>query len=89
MSEADLVVGVLWVAATLYAVFAGADFGAGLWDLLAGDSADGVWITFATVIVLYVALGVGATAVLRGMSRRWRHEGEDELDVPYGPPTAP
>ena len=38
MSEADLVVAVLWVAATLYAVFAGADFGAGLWDLLAGDT---------------------------------------------------
>ena len=41
MSEADLVVAVLWAAATLYAVFAGADFGAGLWDLLAGDSDDG------------------------------------------------
>ena len=27
---------VLWVGVTLYAVFGGADFGAGLWDLLAG-----------------------------------------------------
>ena len=41
MSEADVVVAVLWAAVTLYAVFAGADFGAGLWDLLAGDSDDG------------------------------------------------
>jgi cytochrome d ubiquinol oxidase subunit II len=41
VSEADLVAGVLWAGATLYAVFAGADFGAGLWDLLAGRSAVG------------------------------------------------
>ena len=36
MSTADAVAGVLWVGATLYAVFGGADFGAGLWSLLAG-----------------------------------------------------
>ena len=36
MSTADAVAGVLWVGATLYAVFGGADFGAGLWALLAG-----------------------------------------------------
>ena len=34
MSKADAVAGVLWVGATLYAVFGGADFGAGL--LVAG-----------------------------------------------------
>lgn len=32
---------VLWLGVTLYAVFGGADFGAGIWDLLAGRSARG------------------------------------------------
>jgi cytochrome bd ubiquinol oxidase subunit II len=36
MTKADLVAGILWTGVTLYAVFAGADFGAGMWDLLAG-----------------------------------------------------
>ena len=36
MSTADAVAGVLWIGATLYAVFGGADFGAGFWSLLAG-----------------------------------------------------
>jgi cytochrome d ubiquinol oxidase subunit II len=36
MSTPDAVAGVLWVGATLYAVFAGADFGAGFWALVAG-----------------------------------------------------
>ena len=36
MSEADAVAAVLWIGATLYAVFGGADFGAGFWSLLAG-----------------------------------------------------
>ena len=37
MSEADAVAGVLLVGATMYAIFGGADFGAGVWSLLAGD----------------------------------------------------
>jgi cytochrome d ubiquinol oxidase subunit II len=41
MSEADAVAVVLWVAATLYAVFGGADFGAGMWDLVAGGAERG------------------------------------------------
>jgi cytochrome d ubiquinol oxidase subunit II len=41
MSRADAVAGVLWAGATLYAVLAGADFGAGLWTLLAGRSERG------------------------------------------------
>ena len=41
MSTADAVAGVLWIGATLYAVFAGADFGAGLWSLFAGRSERG------------------------------------------------
>ena len=37
----DAVAVVLFVAVTAYAVFAGADFGAGLWDLVAGGAARG------------------------------------------------
>jgi cytochrome bd ubiquinol oxidase subunit II len=41
MSNADAVAAVLWVGVTLYAVFGGADFGAGLWALLAGRGEGG------------------------------------------------
>jgi cytochrome bd ubiquinol oxidase subunit II len=41
MSKADAVAAVLWVGVTAYAVFGGADFGAGFWSLVAGDSAQG------------------------------------------------
>ena len=34
MSTADAVAGVLWIGVTFYAVFGGADFGAGFWALL-------------------------------------------------------
>jgi cytochrome d ubiquinol oxidase subunit II len=36
VSSADAVAGVLWIGVTAYAVFGGADFGAGFWSLLAG-----------------------------------------------------
>ena len=36
MSTADAVAAVLWVGLTMYAVFGGADFGAGFWTLVAG-----------------------------------------------------
>ena len=36
MSKPDIVAAILWVGVTMYAVFGGADFGAGMWDLLAG-----------------------------------------------------
>ncbi len=36
MSRAEIVALILWLGATLYAVFGGADFGAGIWDLLLG-----------------------------------------------------
>jgi cytochrome bd ubiquinol oxidase subunit II len=42
VSKADAAAAVLWVGATLYAVFGGADFGAGLWDLIAGDAERGL-----------------------------------------------
>jgi cytochrome d ubiquinol oxidase subunit II len=41
MSRADLAAGILLTGATLYAVFGGADFGAGFWDLIAGDARKG------------------------------------------------
>jgi cytochrome bd ubiquinol oxidase subunit II len=37
MSAADAVAGVLWAGVTAYAVFGGADFGAGFWSLAAGS----------------------------------------------------
>jgi cytochrome d ubiquinol oxidase subunit II len=36
VSKADIVAAILWIGVTLYAVFGGADFGAGMWDLVAG-----------------------------------------------------
>jgi cytochrome d ubiquinol oxidase subunit II len=36
MSTADVCAAILWIGVTLYAIFGGADFGAGIWDLLAG-----------------------------------------------------
>ncbi len=41
MTKADACAAILWTGATLYAVFGGADFGAGLWDLIAGDAEKG------------------------------------------------
>ncbi len=41
MSSAEAVAAVLWTGATMYAVFGGADFGAGLWSLLAGGEQRG------------------------------------------------
>jgi cytochrome d ubiquinol oxidase subunit II len=37
VSTADVCAVILWTAVTLYAIFGGADFGAGVWDLLAGS----------------------------------------------------
>src|SRR5277367_3636851 len=36
MNDPNAVAAILWIGATIYAIFAGADFGAGLWSLLAG-----------------------------------------------------
>jgi cytochrome bd ubiquinol oxidase subunit II len=36
VSRADAAAAILWVGATFYALFGGADFGGGFWDLLAG-----------------------------------------------------
>ncbi len=42
MTTVDLVAVVLWLGVTLYAIFGGADFGAGFWDLAAGGSEPGI-----------------------------------------------
>jgi cytochrome d ubiquinol oxidase subunit II len=36
VSKADVAAAILWIGATLYAVFGGADFGAGFWTLVSG-----------------------------------------------------
>ena len=41
MSKADVCAAILWIGATLYAVFGGADFGAGFWSLVAGGDSRG------------------------------------------------
>lgn len=41
MTQAELIAGVLWLGTMIYAIFGGADFGAGVWDLLAGRSPHG------------------------------------------------
>ncbi|HEY7047622.1 MAG TPA: cytochrome d ubiquinol oxidase subunit II [Jatrophihabitantaceae bacterium] len=40
MSAATLLLVVIWCSVTAYALLAGADFGAGIWDLLAGSGPD-------------------------------------------------
>jgi cytochrome d ubiquinol oxidase subunit I len=51
--------------------------------------ASGVWVTFAVVLALYVALGAALIITLLAMSQRWRSAGEEEVEVPYGPETGP
>jgi cytochrome d ubiquinol oxidase subunit II len=41
VSSVDVAAAVLWVGVIAYSVFGGADFGAGFWDLVAGDADDG------------------------------------------------
>jgi cytochrome d ubiquinol oxidase subunit II len=41
MSKADVCSAILWLGVTLYAIFGGADFGAGVWDLFAGSGERG------------------------------------------------
>jgi cytochrome d ubiquinol oxidase subunit I len=44
----------------------------------------GLWWLLGISVILYGAMTVGATIVLRSMARRWR-EGEESLPSPYGP----
>jgi cytochrome bd ubiquinol oxidase subunit I len=47
--------------------------------------ADGVWVTFTAVMLLYALLGAALVITLLAMARRWRAEDEQDSDVPYGP----
>jgi cytochrome bd ubiquinol oxidase subunit I len=51
--------------------------------------AHGIWITFGLIVGLYVALGATLIISLRAMSRRWREDGREPDDVPYGPESGP
>ena len=41
MTRADICAAILWLGATFYALFGGADFGGGFWDLIAGGAERG------------------------------------------------
>jgi cytochrome d ubiquinol oxidase subunit II len=41
VTKADAAAAILWIGATLYALFGGADFGGGFWDLIAGGAERG------------------------------------------------
>jgi cytochrome bd ubiquinol oxidase subunit II len=41
LSKADAAAAILWIGATFYALFGGADFGGGFWDLIAGGAERG------------------------------------------------
>jgi cytochrome d ubiquinol oxidase subunit I len=47
--------------------------------------AEGIWLSFGLVLVLYAALGTIAVLVLRSMSRRWREKGAENVQSPYSP----
>jgi len=51
--------------------------------------ASGIWVTFAAVLALYIALGAALIITLQAMSRRWRSAYEQDVDVPYGPDSSP
>lgn len=41
MTPADIIASIIWLGISAYAVFGGADFGGGIWDLLAGNAERG------------------------------------------------
>jgi cytochrome bd ubiquinol oxidase subunit I len=49
----------------------------------------GVLISLSLVIVVYAMLGTATIAILRMLSRRWRHGDLAEAAVPYGPNPEP
>jgi cytochrome d ubiquinol oxidase subunit I len=44
-----------------------------------------LWPMFGGVVALYAAVGAGALWVLRSMTLRWRRQGDEAVQVPYGP----
>ena len=51
--------------------------------------ADGIWLTFALIVGLYVVLGATLVITLRAMSLRWRTTDAQEDEGPYGPDPRP
>jgi cytochrome d ubiquinol oxidase subunit I len=48
--------------------------------------ADGIWVSFTIIAILYTVVGVATVLTLRAMSRRWRRDDETPDDAaPYGP----
>jgi cytochrome d ubiquinol oxidase subunit I len=48
--------------------------------------ADGIWVSFTVIAILYTVIGIATVATLRAMSRRWRRDDETlDYAVPYGP----
>ncbi len=50
---------------------------------------ESVWVTFLSIVVLYLVVAVVLVLVLRSMSRRFRQRELDDTDVPYGPNPPP
>ena len=46
---------------------------------------NGIWVSFAVLLVVYSAMAVGSVVVLRSMARRWRHGAPLDLPTPYSP----
>jgi cytochrome d ubiquinol oxidase subunit I len=47
--------------------------------------AHGIWLTLTIAVVLYAALGTATVLILRRMAQRWREDGAEAVEVPYGP----
>lgn len=45
----------------------------------------GLWVSLVGVVVLYTAMTIVGTVVLRSMARRWREDSGTSLPAPYGP----
>ena len=43
-----------------------------------------IWLTLTILVIVYAGMTIGATKVIRSMSRQWR-AGERDLKSPYGP----
>jgi cytochrome d ubiquinol oxidase subunit I len=62
-----------------------------IWQVLrttdAASLSTGLWWSYTGVLIIYLAMTVGAVVVLRSMARRWR-AGDEDLPSPYGPDVA-
>ena len=54
----------------------------------AASRSSGLWVSYAVVLALYLAMTAIAVRVLLSMSRRWRNGAPANLPTPYGPEQA-